>query len=474
MSKLTSEVLHTGEWWLSNDSVRMPGRLSFDQDNKQIRLQIFNNTYLDGTTVDFKDNKRPVFYHEIVSGDAHGQITLYQCSWSGTKPLGKNLYQVDYTIGYVFFGLELEKNKDMLVTAGEFMYPSFKSFYDTDPVYGHKSMFIPQYDVKNRAAIIQIKDNLKMQFPDRKNDHARIPFDEKDYRTVLFIYETRVKFETLLEDGIYFKKLIEFSYGGPCNCQLPTVWLDENTPVRIWNTSLGKGETVSQHLRPGYHMLLSDDNFEEGTGMIEAIRLWFKYKQVSTIFDLYIDSNYRFDGSDQQLTMVMYNNRFLNIVQALESFHRFTFSEQKPDVVLFNEKKAAVLKLFKEGAEHKDLKQWLNNNLNPPQEIYLKERLNYLLKWLKPEIDQWFSNQSTIDHFAWYASAMRNALSHGTQRQTRPPKELRLFMITGQVLLAACILKALKVKDVSQAVVHYQRFGDHLAEINRTVINRIG
>lgn len=467
MSKI--QMFHTGEWWLHADTARIPGRLSYDKENKLIRLQIFGMHYMDGTAVKHDEKKRPVSYHEIIIGDARGDLTLYQCNWAGTLEIGKDLFQIDYIIGYVFFDHLPQTDGKLMLSAGEFMYPAFKSFMDTDPVHGHKTIFIPEYDVKNRTEIVEIADNLKIRFVDRKNDYPKSPIDQKEYRTVMFIYDKPVSIETLLEDGIYFKKLIEFSYGSNCISHLSNVWIDQQYPIRTWNTSLSKGEKVSQQLRPSYHMLLSDDNFDD-IGMIEAIRLWFKYRQFSTIFDLYIDSNYWFDKSDQKLSMVMYNNRFLNIVQALENFHRVALAEQRPDTSAFDEKKAAILQLFKE--DQKELKKWLNNSLKVPKELSLRARLDALLKWLKPEIDKWFANQSTINHFAWYASAMRNVLSHGKHRQTRPPKEFRVFMITGQVLLAACILKALKVKDVGEAVLHYQRFQDHLYEINRVEIRK--
>ena len=466
-----AELVHTGKWWLSSDSDHLPGRLSHDKENKQIRLQIFGTSYMDGTPIEDDEKKRVVFYHEIINGDAHGLLTLHQCSCLGVQEIGKGLYQIDYLIGYVFFDQIVQQEGQLLISAGEFMYPAFKSFMDTDPVHGHKTIFTPEYDVKNRTEIVEISENLKIKFLDRKNEYPKSPIDQKEFRTVMFIYDKPVSFETLLEDGIYFKKLVEFSFGSHCTSHLSNVWTDERSPIRVWNTSLNKDERVSQQLRPSYHMLLSDDNFE-GIGMVEAIRLWYKYRQVSTIFDLYIDSNYWFDKSEQKLSMVMFNNRFLNIVQALENFHRVAFSEQRPDTSSFEEKKAAVLQLFKGGEEQKELKQWLNNSLKMPKDLSLKARLDALLKWLKPETDKWFTNQSTINHFTWYASAMRNVLSHGKHRQTRPPKELRVFMITGQILLAACILKALKVKDVGEAVLHYQRFQDHLYEINRVEIRK--
>lgn len=470
-----SDSIYAGEWWLEQENIRLSGRLTLSEDRKQIKLQVFGCNYIDGTYIEEinSERQRPKCYHEVIFGNVRGKLMLYQCNLSGTKLIGKGLYQIDYIVAYAFLDHSIEDSKALLVKAGEFIYPAFKSFMYTDNYFGPQSKSTQDSSLEENTAIIEIKENLKIKFQERRREYIKSPIDEINYWSVLFIYDTPVRFDTLVEDGIYFKKLIEFSYGSHCNCQLPNVWFEMSNPSQVWNTSLNKGENVSQQSRASYHMLLSDNNFDDRNGMIRAIRLWFKYQRVSTIFDLYIDSNYWLDKSEQKLSSVMYNNRFLNIVQALESFHRVTFSSQKPNISKFNDRKDAVLSLFKGGEEQRELKQWLNNNLNPPKEINLKSRLNHLVKWLKPEIDRWFTNQSTIEHFAWYASAMRNVLSHGMHRQTKPPKELRLFMITGQVLLAACILKALKVKDVGKAILGYQRFEDHLYEINHTIINKI-
>lgn len=463
-----NEIFHEGEWFLNEAGAKTPGRLRFAEEGKNITLQTFGNCFLDGTQVKDEDKKTPVFYHELIMGDARGEITLHQCRWSGTEHLGSDLYQIDYEVGYVFFGVLIADESKLLVSAGEFMFPQLASFIDNDPLHGTIHFFEKDYQSKERQAVIEIAENLKIQFLDKKNERGRQPFEEKYYRTLRFIYDKPVAVQTLLQDAIHFKKLLEFSFGKPYPCQLLNVVLPDDKFVLIGNLSLLKGEKkISQHLRPSYHMLICEDNFEPG-GMIKAIQLWYKYRSVSTIFDLYLDSNYWLEKSEEKLSVVMYNNRFLNIVQALENFYRVTRNELPPVVSDFNEKKAAVLKLF--GDNNKELKKWANDNLNAPGEPTLRQKLDTILKMLQPEIDAWFTNKSTINHFTWYAAAMRNALSHGYHRQTKQGNELRLFFITGQVILAACILKALKVKDIKAAVLHYIRFKDLLCEINRSII----
>lgn len=463
------EDWHTGEWFLPGSNDKRPGRLSYDEKGKRILLHIFGTSFMDGTAVKDEERKRPATGHDFINGDARGTLSLYQCTWTGTKELGKDLHQIEYLIGYVIYEKHIASKEEFLVTGGEFMFPQLKSFFDLDLTHGRKSIFVPEYNVNDRTVVVSITDRLSIQFLDRVNERAQSPVDERQYRTIRFIYNEPVPFTELLEDAVYFKKLIEFSYGRPCTLAVQELLFPDESVSRIWNTSLNKGEKVSQHLRPGYHMLISQDNFEED-GMLKAIRLWFKYRDVSSMFDFYLDSNYWFDKSEQKLSNVMFNNRFLNIVQGLENFHRNAdlFKEDRPDVADFHAKKKAVLRLFTE--ENKDLKQWLNDHFKPPKELSLRNRLDALIKWLQPEIDKWFAAQSTIRHFAWYASAMRNLLSHGRQKRTKQGDELRVFFLTGQILLAACILKALKVKDVTAAVLHYQQFQDHLFEINRSLI----
>jgi hypothetical protein len=77
-----------GEWYLPGNNNKLPGRLSMNDVEKDIRLQLFTKEYLDGTGACIPGCSEFATFHPIVLGDARSAYTLYNCVWAGTNEIG--------------------------------------------------------------------------------------------------------------------------------------------------------------------------------------------------------------------------------------------------------------------------------------------------------------------------------------------------------------------------------------------------
>lgn len=155
-----SDSIYAGEWWLEQENIRLSGRLTLSEDRKQIKLQVFGCNYIDGTYIEEINSKRqrPKSYHEVIFGNVRGKLMLYQCNLSGTKLIGKGLYQTDYIVTYAFLNHSIEEGNPLLVTAGEFIYPNLKSFINTDNNFEPQSKSTQDSNLQENSAIIEIKE----------------------------------------------------------------------------------------------------------------------------------------------------------------------------------------------------------------------------------------------------------------------------------------------------------------------------
>ena len=132
-----NESINTGEWFIPESNLKLPGRLLFDDENNKIILELFGDKYLDGNPIIISDPDRDKRYHSklynhnherwhsVVLGVANGYITLYKCSWEGVQDIGKDLYSVKYKCDFVFFNIHAISVDDLLIESGTFIFSLF-------------------------------------------------------------------------------------------------------------------------------------------------------------------------------------------------------------------------------------------------------------------------------------------------------------------------------------------------------------
>jgi len=341
---------------------------------------------------------------------------------------------------------------------------------------------------------IAIRDDLSIQLSESQHKTSRNfgVHEELRYQMYLtFEYANPTSFKEILLAARIFGKLLDFCHGKPLKKAILSVLIDKdlvrydehrspsrvNEPVqlRITNFSLPRGEDVYKHTQHQRYMLISRWIVEQ-TELQLVIRQWFANTVFYGLYDLYLDSNNWLRSSGATLSNVMFNNKFLNIVQGLEAYYRKSpvFAAKKgasakpttsPEE--FEQNKKAILKKLEKGT----LKTWFNGffNYKPPRdiEIKLEDVLTEIITHFEPVLAPLVGKNEVIDFFSRFSAVTRNNLSHGTHVRTDQGDALPIFFHAGQLLLAICILETLGVADIGGKISHYDSFQRTIVQLRR-------
>jgi hypothetical protein len=507
-----SNPFHKGEWFLPGSELKLPGRLVINEADRTIRLELFGNRYLDDQPIVIHDPERAKKYHSknynenyatthsFILGKAAGLITLYRCRYYHVEDISDELYIIQYEAEYVFWGAHILSAASFLIGSATFIYPYLSSWYEGEGSHDklHRDDHSSPFD-KPCAPLedtIPVTDGVSIQLTEsyHKRSNNFGVHEETQYQMYLtFRYVTPAAFDQVLVNAHVFAKLMQFCHGKPLEKSILSVTVDKErvhhkedrwpsrTPepvnLRITNFSLQRGEDVSRHTQHQRYMLLSGWIMERSE-LNTVIRQWFANSAYYGLYDFYLDSNNWLNRSEAVLSNVMFNNRFLNIIQGLEAYYRKspafapnTSAPTKPTVSRqeFERNKTAILEKLDKGSP---LKTWFNGffNYKPPRgvEIKLEEILTELIAHLRPILDPLLGKNEVIEFFPRFASVTRNHLSHGTHVKTDQGDALPIFFYAGQLLLGICILKTLNVAEIGEKVSHYDAFQQILYQLQRT------
>ncbi|KAA2240310.1 hypothetical protein F0L74_29555 [Chitinophaga agrisoli] len=231
--------------------------------------------------------------------------------------------------------------------------------------------------------------------------------------------------------------------------------------IYVRNYTLRRKKKIDRTLLTAKNMLLSGWTSSRQE-INEVIIKWFKNERFYNIYEYYLDSNNWFQGSDAKLSNVMFNNRFLNLIQGLEDYYRerFEIILTAEDRKKFDEKKKAIL----DQIPPSPLKQWLNNTFKFTKYPKLEEKLLTIVNELESDLDKLFANIS-LANFPQTAASFRNNLSHGMTKELNQGLSFYKDYFTAQTLLGICILKTLGVTKLKDKAAYYSKFEDAAYEI---------
>jgi hypothetical protein len=195
----------------------------------------------------------------------------------------------------------------------------------------------------------------------------------------------------------------------------------------------------------------------------QVIINWYNNEKFFNIYEYYLDSNNWMQGTDARLSNVMFNNRFLNLIQALEDYYRehFEVIRTGADRQLFEEKKENILSQITDSS----LKQWLNNTFKFTKFPSLEEKLSTIIDNLSLELSSLF-NDTSLNEFPMSATNFRNSLSHGKSKEINQGIRLHEDYFIAQVLLGVCILKTLGIQSIKNRVAYYSKFEDAAYQVS--------
>jgi hypothetical protein len=476
----------TGSWSIP-DGKSYPGQLCIDHKTGNITLEIYGTDYINGVEIDLNNDilgKRRVGYFNYLWGNStpYGRITLVGCNWRALSHIGNELFSIKYDAAFLLSGIHITAKSDFLIKSGRFSFPYLGSFYAG---FNHVSMSNRETELQNieqvSEHILQVTEELKLSF-NTVISRTILEFtvssktEINDFLT--FQYLVEVPFSRLMADAFRFRKLLEFSYGEPLTHQIHSVEIHDSqlaphlgeklnkdgVGYYVTSFTLSENKKIERGLHNQNHMLLS--NWQLSTESLDNVIIkWYQNGHLNNIYDYYLDSNNWFQGiKEVKLSNVMFNNRFLNLIQGLEDYYREFLESGKTalDRQEFEDKKKKVLSHIKQA----ELKKWLNNTFKAPQYASLEEKLTTIVGECLPVINAVFQS---LDWTVFPVSAkdFRNKLSHGMNKNTNLGQGLTLDYHIAQLLLCICILKSLEIPYIVNLIKTNYKMQETVGTIRR-------
>ena len=474
---------HSGEWWLPGKK-KYPGQLIIDEKEQTIRLEIFGTEFIEERPIKIPETY-PEHFHALILGDSP-LSTLYNCHWTGCSEIGRNLYRTTYSIEYVFTGVHFSE-ADIPVRAGTFLFPHLSTWYDGDALHaklkGKQGIFLDGKHVVESVLSddrIKVNDNLSLQLWDEVLEHIEemnISYKVEYSKYIRFQYEQNIPFKNLLKDAITFLKLLSFCFGRPLNLfiiymhvekekvetsdDLGPLHRSDKLLVHVNNYTLKQKKEIETHSYHGRHLLLSRHTCSKRE-LDQIIVTWFSNDRLYNIYEYYLDSNNWLQGTNAKLSNIMFNNRFLNLIQGLEDFYREHYETMKTagERTSFDFRKNTAMNYITDPA----LKHWVNNTFKFTKTPTITEKLTTIVTELLPDIAKLFHGLSFVD-FPQSAADFRNDLSHGKNKDINLGRRLRRDYYIAQVLLGVCILRSLGVNKLNERTAYYSKFEDAAYEV---------
>jgi hypothetical protein len=143
----------------------------------------------------------------------------------------------------------------------------------------------------------------------------------------------------------------------------------------------------------------------------------------------------------------MFNNRLLNLIQAIESYHTILNSEiDDRNFKFFETKKFEILQQI----PNQEDREWIEKRTFPETKT-LANRLNEIIQ--KFELKKTlFKNRRELDSFIYKLKKIRDDLSHGNILEY-PPETVEYLYKKTRIIVDFCILSILgfsnvKIKDL--------------------------
>jgi len=476
-----SNFIFGANWFLPGNTP-YPGQLNVDEKDGKIILEIYSSKTIEGYQNSVTQNPAE-YFHQYIFGDGFGgPFTLYNCHLAGANSIGKDFYKSTYKIEFLIYGVQVNPSAELMVKSGKFLFPGLADWYDG----WHHTQVLSNIEGKltdlylSKSEKLKISDDLELIFYDTVN--SRIEQISFSYlisynKSVTFNYSDDVPFSRLLQDSVTFLKLLEFSNSKPLNRMIAGLEISHthvtNKPAyhraenltkyyRISNFSLSKNKEIPKHGSVAVHMVFNHDKLGSKEELNKLIIKWFSQQTFNNIIEYYLDANNWFQGSKGALlSNVMFNNRFLNLIQGLEDYYREKHYNNN-DEVQFNLNKAAAMKRIIDPV----LKHWLNDTFKFSVHLSLAEKLKIIVAECMPDLIAIYGSVS-FDNFPRAAADFRNTLSHGMNKEINLGDKLHLHYQIARFLLLICILKSLGIKDIKRLLDHHFSLGRNMQQIIR-------
>ena len=449
---------YKGDWYLPESKEKIPGKLIINSNLKKITLELYTNIYLTGEPIIYNNIETTnQNQFELILGDSQQKTTLNNCVFRSASSIGKNLHKITYEVEFIFLNIHLIKISDLKIYKAEVEYPYLSTFFD-----GWES--IKDFDDKTESNIkskpISITEKLELILVNKyykKITKLGEGFEMKYSKSIIFQYSDGETFNEVIRSLYKFSKLLSFTtkedtYFNLNNIKIPLeqvesydryCFIEEDLcQTSIINFSHHRHSEIDKTSLHQNFMLFSKWTFGEKE-LNHLIKMWFNNKQLIPIYDFYIDSNNWFKGKSIILSNVMFNNKFLNLIQGLESYYDIK------DPVFIKDNDTFTKNRQKLTNEIKDieLKNWALKNIKFPKTPTLTDKLDYFITKFDEIIKRINGIESFIENFSTEATRYRHELSHGRIEMTYQGQEFHKIYSFSKVLLCFCILESLNITN---------------------------
>jgi len=449
---------YKGDWYLPKNKDKISGKLIINSELKKITLELYTNIYL---------TEEPIIYNkfettnqrqfELITGETSKKITLFNCIFRSASSIGKHLHKLTYEVEFVFLNIHLSKITDLKIHKVEVKYPYLSTFFD-----GWES--IKDFDDKAESNIkskpISVTEKLELILVDRyykKITKLGEGFEMKYSKSIVFQYSNGETFNHVIRNLYKFSKLLSFTTKEIAYFDLKSIFIPLEQiknhdkyclisnglcQTSVINFSHHRHSEIDKTFLHQNFMLFSKWTFDEKE-LNHLIKMWFNNIQLIPIYDFYIDSNNWFKGKSVILSNVMFNNKFLNLIQGLESYYDIKDPDFMKDNDTFTKNRQKLTNEIKDV----ELKKWALKNIKFPKTPTLIHKLDFLITKFNGVIKLINGIDSFIEKYSIEATRYRHELSHGRIEMTYQGKELDKIYSFSKVLLCFCILESLNISN---------------------------
>lgn len=472
---MVDKMIFVGNWFISEHSEILRGVLTIDKDRCKQTLQLYSD-------VDFLSNKlsdRKIEFEDNITicGNCklNNKITLSKCLYKGKKFLGSDNYEITYEPEYSFIGCICFEINELKITSLTCTFPLFASWYDTTKLffgtysdkYGGVNEYLCDEDLKPALKEEQLIDEIELLDGFRlivERFYEKECFDELEvkHKITHFVHiknDNPQSFNDFQKLAVILEQLISLSTCKKIIANILAIeFLDDSTALKLnktnklqWTShiSINRINRVIREKSINYssvskHYLLLYGDSNQNSNLKEIIKNWFAtYYKYQHIYNIYLDTFEWFQDTNAYLTEIMFKNRLVNLVQALENYDYLKNGKNSgEDKKIVYERANLLLSCVK----NQEDREWLLAHVTPIH-VNLRKRLESLISEFSSIIyDNKLSNKrrnSIIDRL----KTIRDNMSHGEGFELNSNKISEDYYFA-QILLLSCILSNLGLTNV--------------------------
>lgn len=437
---------YNGEWFVpSNRAIRLPGILKISDDG--IELKLFSLTDFVGNSV-VEDRDKTIHTYRIILGECRGsRLTVVNSDLRESNRISEKLDFFSVSPSLVLDGAHFSAIDNIKLKNLHCSYSFLTEWMDGQEFYDLLDIETASFRVLekkyNKKISIEVNDQVSIDIV------RSVMMDDSPERNSLgisvvhfanFHAKEGLPWSNLELLAYGFKKLISFAVNESVDLEMEYAQsVNSDDPgIRIY-TKKGRGsdDKDANDYRAASFMLfnargLGDERFNS------IVKTWFhSLKRYEVIYDMYLDTQQWFAGTGIYLSSVVFNNRFLNIIQSLEFFHTMQHESEDEDKATFKTRLDTIA--AKLNAEDK---KWLKKRTHKFSKS-LQLRIFDLVEEFSFLFQGILDDRSAKLQFAGHVQEIRNAISHGRHTKTDNIEGYRDYYFLSRTLLIACILSLL-------------------------------